>query len=160
QESGEGEAQKTDHAGKVAVGRRRTEQARDEANHANHEDYSRQEPVAHHAAGCEAKQDSRHIQDADKREMNKALVALLVRGVVVAAGGGVFSGAVFVHKKKSPGRSKKAGPRGGSAILTAGQRHRAQPLRDGRRRTSVSAALCRAATALTAKDSIASLNNR
>jgi hypothetical protein len=38
--------------------------------------------------------------------MDKALVALLMRRVVVTGGSGIFNGAVLGHGEKSPGRSE------------------------------------------------------
>src|SRR4029077_18604487 len=101
-QSGEGENQKADHEGDIARCRRSAEQTWDSAQQANHQNRGRQKPVAHHTAGRQAKQYRHHVENPDKREMYEMLVGLLVGGVVVAGGGGVFDVAVVGHGASSP----------------------------------------------------------
>ena len=115
--------------------------------------------MAHHTTRRQAEEDRYHIENPDESEMDEALVALLMRRIVVAGSGGVFDGAVVGHGETLR-VAQKGGRTGVSAIAAQGQRRRTQPLVDGCNPTLVSAALCRAATSPTAKRSIASLNNR
>src|SRR5262245_49678509 len=122
--------------------------------------------MAHHTSGRQAKKDGHHIKNPDKCKMHEVLVGLLVRGVVVAGGGGVFNVAVVGHRGNSPGHLKRRAHTGyrncipRATPLSPEATARPQPLVDDCRPTLASAARFRAATSSIAKRSIASLNKR
>ena len=143
------ENQEGQHEGDIARRAGAAQKAGDSAGNGDEEAEESQEPVAHDAAHGEAEQQIDDVDDADEGEVDEALVARFVRGVIVAGQRWRIRRCRDRPWREVSGKLELAGRTGVSAIGPQGQRPVDYSGWPGSSPAASSAALCRAASLAT-----------